>query len=266
MANFDDILFANRNQAYGAFALRKAYRHTLGQSLVLGTLVVVGALQLPALYNWVKPADKQLFMREMTLESVPDEQQPDEKVIIPPKQEVAPMVATVKNLVPEVVTDAPEEEPPVATVDELENATSGQTTQEGTGETELILAPEASTGPTKNEMAVETPAVKDDGPFILVEQMPEFPGGQAALRDFLQRNLRYPSAASSAGVSGRVAVTFTVNADGSLTDVQVLKGLGFGTDEEALRVLKAMPRWKPGRQSGRPVRVRFTLPVTFTLE
>ncbi|WP_375445682.1 energy transducer TonB [uncultured Fibrella sp.] len=265
MANFDDILFANRNQAYGAFALRQAYRHTLGRALVLSTLVFIGALQLPALYSWVKP-DKQVFMRELTFENIPQEKQPDEKIVVPPKQEVAPAVATVKNTMPDVVADAPDEAPPVATVDELEKATSGQTTQEGTGDVELILAPEALTGPTKVEKAIETPEVKDDTPFLTVEQMPEFPGGQTALRDFLQRTLRYPTAASSAGVSGRVAVTFTVNADGSLTDVQVLKGLGFGTDEEALRVLKAMPRWKPGRQSGRPVRVRFTLPITFTLE
>ncbi|MEZ0538549.1 energy transducer TonB [Fibrella arboris] len=265
MANFDDILFAGRNQAYGAFALRQAYRHTLGRALMLGTLLFVGALQLPALYSWVKP-DKQAYMKEITLEDVVQETPPDEKIVIPPKQEMAPVVATVKNRVPEVVADAPEENPPVATVEELENATSGQTTQEGTGEEELILAPEATNGPTKIEKAVETPEVKDDAPFVTVEQMPDFPGGQTALRDFLQRTLRYPSAASNAGVSGRVAVTFTVNSDGSLTDLQVLKGLGFGTDEEALRVLKAMPRWKPGRQSGRPVRVRFTLPITFSLE
>lgn len=265
MANFDEILFANRNQAYGAFALRQAYRHTLGRALVLGTLAFVGALQLPALYSWVKP-HKQVYMKELVFESIPQEKQPEEKVIVPPKQEIAPAVATVKNLVPDVVADAPEEDPPVATVEELETATSGPTTQEGNGEAELILAPEAAAGPTTIEKAIETPPVKDDALFVAVEQMPEFPGGQTALRDFLQRTLRYPTAASSAGISGRVAVMFTVNADGSLTDIQVLKGLGFGTDEEALRVLKAMPRWKPGRQSGRAVRVRFTLPITFTLD
>lgn len=265
MANFDDILFANRNQAYGAYALRQAYRHTLSRALMLGTLVFVGALQLPALYSWVKP-DKQAYMKEVTLEKFVPEKLPDEKIVIPPTEAVAPAVSTVKNLVPDVVADAPDEDPPVATVDELETATSGPTTQEGTGEEALILAPEASTGPTAIEKAIETPPVKDDAPFLVVEQMPEFPGGQSALRDFLQRTLRYPAAASGAGVSGRVIVGFIVNADGSLADVQVLKGLGFGTDEEAMRVLKAMPRWKPGRQSGRSVRVRFTLPIWFTLE
>ncbi|NID10881.1 TonB family protein [Fibrella aestuarina] len=264
MANFDDILFANRNQAYGAFALRQAYRHTLGRALVLGTLVFVGALQLPALYNWVKP-DKQEYMRELVLEDVKLEVPPEEKVIVPPKQEIAPVVATVKNLVPDVVADAPEDNS-VATIEELQTATSGPTTQEGTGDVEMILAPEAATGPTAIEQAIETPPAKDDAPFLAVEQMPEFPGGQAALLNYLQRTLRYPAAASSANISGRVVVGFIVNADGSLADFQLMKGLGFGTDEEALRVLKAMPKWKPGRQSGRPVRVRFNLPIWFTLE
>ncbi|WP_229379422.1 energy transducer TonB [Fibrella forsythiae] len=265
MANFDDILFAGRNQAYGAFALRQAYRHTLARALMLGTLLFIGALQLPALYNWVKP-DRQAYMKEITLENVVQETPPEEKIVVPPRQEIAPVVATVKNMVPEVVADAPDEDPPVATVEELEHATSGQTTQEGTGEEELILMPDALAGPSREEVAVETPVAKNEAPFLVVEQMPDFPGGQTALRDFLQRTLRYPGAASSAGVSGRVVVTFTVNSDGTLTDLNVLKGLGFGTDEEALRVLKAMPRWKPGRQSGRPVRVRFTLPITFSLE
>ncbi|MEZ0484238.1 energy transducer TonB [Fibrella aquatica] len=265
MANFDDILFANRNQAYGAFALRQGYRHTLARSLALGTLLFVGALQLPGLYSWVKP-DEQLFMKVLTLERIPEQKLPEEKIIVEPKQEIAPKVATVKNLVPEVMAEAPDDIPAVATVEELETATSGPATQEGSSDVELILAPEEVAGPTAVEKAIETPPVRDDTPFLTVEQMPEFPGGQAALRDFLQRTLRYPKAASDIGISGRVVVGFIVNADGSLGELQVLKGLGFGTDEEALRVLKAMPKWKPGRQSGRSVRVRFTLPIMFALD
>lgn len=265
MANFDDILFANRNQAYGAYALRQAYRHTLSRALVLGTLLFVGALQLPAVYSWVKP-DKQTYMKEITLERVEQEKLPDEKIVVPPKQEVAPAVATVKNVMPDVVADAPDEDPPVATVDELETATSGQSTQEGTGEAELILAPEAATGPTVIEKALEVDEPKEETPFIVVEQNPDFPGGQAGLREYLQRNLHYPAAASRASLMGKVYVSFVVNTDGSLTDIQLLKGIGYGCDEEALRVLKAMPRWKPGRQSGRAVRVKFSLPITFTLE
>ena len=102
--------------------------------------------------------------------------------------------------------------------------------------------------------------------FTVVEQQPEFPGGTTEMYRYLAKNIKYPSAASRANVSGRVFMTFVVNTDGSIQDVQVMKGLGFGCDEEATRVVKSMPKWKPGRQSGRPVRVKFNLPINFQLE
>ena len=87
-----------------------------------------------------------------------------------------------------------------------------------------------------------------------------------ALNQYLGKNIRYPAAAQRANVSGRVFVSFVVNTDGSIQDVTVLKGLGFGTDEEAVRVVKGMPKWRPGKQSGRPVRVKYNLPINFQLE
>ena len=112
----------------------------------------------------------------------------------------------------------------------------------------------------------EVEAPREEALFITVEQQPEYPGGMAALGAFIQKNLKYPQQAIRSDMSGRVFVSFVVNTNGSLTDVQVLKGIGFGCDEEALRVIRQMPRWKPGMQSGRAVRVRYNLPVAFTLE
>ncbi|MGA0556233.1 TonB family protein [Larkinella sp. VNQ87] len=99
--------------------------------------------------------------------------------------------------------------------------------------------------------------------FTVVEKNPEFPGGMPALGEYLSDNIQYPPAASRANVSGRVFVSFVVNTDGSIQHVQILKGIGFGTDEEAVRVVQAMPRWKPGTQDGKPVRVRYNLPINF---
>jgi periplasmic protein TonB len=263
MANFDDLIFEHRNRAYGAYDLRKSYRSTLGRALVLGSVLFMGALGIPSLYALVKPVQTDRMTNEITLTTVRTETPPEEKVVIPPKKEIAPTVATVKNLVPEVVADAPDDVPPIATVDELTEATSGPTTQEGDGE--LIEAPTLA-APTVVEKAMETLEPKEDTPFVVVEQQPEFPGGLPALAAYLQKNLRYPSAASSASVSGKVYLSFVVNADGSLVDVEVAKGIGFGCDDEALRVVKAMPRWKAGRQSGRAVRVKFSLPVVFQIE
>jgi TonB family protein len=102
--------------------------------------------------------------------------------------------------------------------------------------------------------------------FMVVEQMPEFPGGEEKLYKFLAENIHYPQMAKESGIQGRVFVTFVVERDGSVVDIRVLRGIGGGCDEEAIRVVKAMPKWIPGKQRGKPVRVQYNLPVKFTLE
>jgi periplasmic protein TonB len=102
--------------------------------------------------------------------------------------------------------------------------------------------------------------------FTVVEAMPEFPGGDATRMKFLQENIRYPQLARESGIQGTVFVTFVVERDGSVTDVRVLRGIGGGCDEEAVRVIQQMPKWVPGRQRGQPVRVQFNMPIRFTLQ
>ncbi|MFU8842948.1 MAG: energy transducer TonB [Bacteroidales bacterium] len=101
--------------------------------------------------------------------------------------------------------------------------------------------------------------------FTVVESMPEFPGGDAARIKYLNDNIIYPQMARESGIQGRVFVTFVVERDGSVTDVQVLRGIGGGCDEEALRVIRNMPKWVPGKQRGKPVRVQFNMPILFKL-
>ncbi len=107
---------------------------------------------------------------------------------------------------------------------------------------------------------------EEDQIFMVVEQMPEFPGGEEALYKYLAGNITYPQMAKESGIQGRVYVTFIVEQDGSISDVRVLRGIGGGCDEESIRVVKAMPKWKPGKQRGKPVRVQYNLPVKFSLE
>lgn len=102
--------------------------------------------------------------------------------------------------------------------------------------------------------------------FMVVESMPVFPGGEANLYKYLAENIKYPQMAKESGIQGRVFVTFVVERDGSVTDVRVLRGIGGGCDEEAIRVVKGMPRWTPGKQRGKSVRVQYNLPVKFTLQ
>ncbi|GAB4049959.1 energy transducer TonB [Spirosoma litoris] len=263
---YDDIIFQARNRAYGAFDLRQHYRPTLSRAVGLGVGLFLLGVAMPTLYDrfWPKQAiANNEIMTQVTLETI--KEQPAEKPIEVPPAEKQPAVKTVRNLPLDVLPDADvvDENPP-ATVEELKDATSGPVTAEGTGDIDVIAAPEATVA-TVQEKAVEV-ETKTEAPFLTVEQQPEYPGGISALMNFLGKNLNYPRSAASAGVSGRVFVSFVVNTDGSLTDIQILKGIGFGCDEEALRVMNKMPHWKPGKQSGRAVRVRYNLPIAFTLE
>ena len=107
----------------------------------------------------------------------------------------------------------------------------------------------------------------EDVIFYVVESMPEFPGGNAAMYKYIGENLKYPVIAQENGIQGKVICQFTINKDGSLVDIEVVRSAGDASlDKEAMRVIKSMPKWKPGKQRNQPVRVKFTLPVTFKLQ
>jgi len=263
----DDIVFANRNKAYGAYDLRKSYRKTLTRAMLIGGALFLLAMVSPMLISWIPSSQDELDMTEVDLMKLPPPPiDPNEPPPPPPPPVELPKVNTVQFLPPEVKKDeeVPEEAPP-PTVEELKEAVAAEKTQEGDPNAEeAIVAPE-ETAPVKEEVKVVEEKVEEQI-FQVVEQNPEFPGGMAACYAYLGKNIKYPAAASRANVSGKVFLTFVVNTDGSIQDVSVLKGLGFGCDEEAMRVVKTMPKWKPGKQSGRNVRVKFNLPVSFVLE
>jgi protein TonB len=106
----------------------------------------------------------------------------------------------------------------------------------------------------------------NDKVFEKVEDMPEFPGGEQAMMDFVSKNVVYPKEAQEKGISGRVMVSFIVEKDGSVNEVKIVRGIGGGCDEEAVRVVKAMPKWKPGKEKGKPVRVSYIMPIFFKLQ
>ena len=116
-----------------------------------------------------------------------------------------------------------------------------------------------------NAMA-QSKKVANDKVIEKAEVMPQFPGGDQAMMDFVAKNVQYPEEAKEKEISGRVMVGFIVEKDGSISDVKVVKGIGGGCDEEAVRVVKAMPKWKPGKEKGKPVRVSYMMPFTFKLQ
>jgi protein TonB len=122
---------------------------------------------------------------------------------------------------------------------------------------ETIVPP----APGSNDVTVQP----NDNVYTYVEQMPEFPGGENALMEFLRKNLHYPATAREQGVEGRVIVRFVVNEAGLISEISILRDIGSGCGAEAVRVVKMMPKWKPGKQNGKPVKTYYTLPVMFQL-
>ncbi|MES1225055.1 MAG: TonB family protein, partial [Bacteroidota bacterium] len=186
---------------------------------------------------------------EITLAEPPpiDKTAPPPPPVIPPP----PVQQTIKFTPPKVVKDEEVEEPPP--------------TQEETKEVQV--ATETHEG-DKNavELPPETP-VEDEGKiFTIVEEMPSFPGGEEEMLKYVARNIKYPPVARENGITGRVYVNFYVDKDGKVQNAKVVRGIGGGCDEEALRVVRSMPQWKPGKQNGRAVNVNYNLPINFTLK
>lgn len=132
----------------------------------------------------------------------------------------------------------------------------------------VVYAQQTDTAKAPDYAPVEAkPAVPwSEKVFSSVEQFPEFPGGAQGLTQYLMLNLRYPTEAQKKNIQGKVFIKFVVCQDGSLCNEEVVKGIGGGCDEEVIRVIKAMPKWKPGKQNGKPVKVYYTLPVSFKFE
>lgn len=273
-SSFDDLVFEGRNQAYGAYQLRQAYnghvRAALGLMVSFCALLLLGE----AAWQYTHP----LVVVSHTTSAVLKPMVPPTyvteapKPIAPPAEPSKPRLATApaahapaatfptKIVKDEVAVVAQ----PIPTVSELPTETPGVASST-TATDATSTGSELGSATTGSEKGTDTsPAVV--GPYVVVEKMPEFAGGTEALMRYLRTHLRYPSAALAAQAEGRVFVSFVVQADGSIADITVPKGLGYGLDEEAQRVVRQMPAWTPGQQSHHAVPVRFTLPITFRIQ
>jgi protein TonB len=260
-SDYLDILFEGRNKSYGGYELRKNYPKRVGKSLLV--LLGIGVFTAGyAIVSNMKPAEKKpvAMMKEVTLAEPPpiDPNKPPPPP--PPPEPPPPVKPTVKFTPPVIEKDEKvreEEKPPEQT--ELKDASAGLKTQEGDiNGIDPGIVDKPGTG------AVEAPPPPEI--FRYVEQMPEFAGGD--VNAYIAKNIKYPQAAVQNGIEGRVVVQFVVSEDGSISDAKVVgnKRLGGGLEDEAIRVVRGMPNWRPGKQNGRPVKVYFTLPITFRLE
>ena len=264
-----DLVFEGKNHSYGAYQLRK----NTGKRNVMAILVMfaigVAIAAFVAIKGVVENAMKQDVAIEADVELAKLAEKKEAKVEKKEepkieKVEVEKVKSSVKFVPPVIKKDdevKPEEE--LKSQEELNktNTAIGAFDVKGNDEAagEVLKAKEVIAQP-------EPPKDEETKVFDVVEQMPSFPGGPSALMQYLSSNIKYPVVAEENGVQGRVVCTFVVERDGSITDVRVIKSVDPSLDKEAVRVVKSMPKWIPGKQNGSAVRVKYTVPVTFRLQ
>ena len=270
-----DMGFAGKNKEYGAYQLRKG---TSGRNIKALLILVIAAALVGGFLAWKvieqkKAEEQQAYMEAMELAKLQQQAKKEEKKKEPvkpkiePKKEIPVARETQKFTAPVIKKDElVKEENQVKQMDKLdEKVAVGTENKEGTKDrlAEAVRSDIAVAAPPP------PPAPKPEVSnkvFDVVEEMPHFPGGAAALQAFLSSNTKYPVVAQENGVQGRVIVSFVVERDGSITDVRVVRSVDPSLDREASRVVRSMPRWSPGKQNGSAVRVKYTVPVVFRLQ
>lgn len=269
-----DMVFAQKNKAYGAYKLRKG---TSGRNIKALLILIVCAALVGGFLAWKVIEQKnmeaqQAYMEAMQLAKLQEmakkreKKQEPVKPKIEPKKEIPVARQTQKFTAPVIKKDElVKEENQVKQMDQLdEKVAVGTENKEGVKD-RLVEA-------VRNDIAVAPPPPAEPKPevsnkvFDVVEVMPSFPGGQGALMKYLSENIKYPVVAQENGVQGRVIVGFVVERDGSISDVTVMRSVDPSLDREAQRVVKSMPKWNPGKQNGSAVRVKYTVPVVFRLQ
>ena len=266
-----DLVFAGRNQAYGDYQLRKG----TGKRNVISIIAVVALVLLCQIgLSLKKAADAEARKRAAMTEVVElskleqpkkkAEVKQQKKIQVEPEKVVERVKSSIKFTAPVIKKDnevKPEEE--LKTQDELMN------TKTAIGAIDVKGNDDKGGEVLKLKEAVAQPEPKpevENKVFDVVEQMPSFPGGNAALMKYLSENVKYPVVAQENGVQGRVVVSFVVEKDGHITDVKVVRSVDPSLDKEAARVVRSMPSWIPGKQNGSAVRVKYNVPVSFRLQ
>jgi protein TonB len=244
-----DIVFEGRNKSYGAYDLRKSDTKTTTRALILGAVIFAFLVSIPLLASLIpESSDNDMNMdKKIVTVKLPPKDKPKEN--IPPPPPPPPKVDQVKFVKP-VVAKAEEvvEEPPK--IKEIVDKKLGAETIKGDPDAELSVEPVGNGDVVEEDNNIYNTAG--------IEVKPDFPGGIEKFYKFVGKNYQVPE---EEGLKGKVFVSFVVEKDGSLTDIKVIRDIGYGTGKEAIRVLKSCPRWNPGEQNGKKVRVLYSLPI-----
>ncbi|WP_306353980.1 energy transducer TonB [Flavobacterium sp. '19STA2R22 D10 B1'] len=263
-----DLVFEGRNKSYGAYELRTENPKTTVKALIIGALVFTGVLSLPLISNFINETPEVIIVENIPLEmptvvNLPPVERKEEKStpLLPSKSEKVASVKDVKRFVKPVVVNAEDATDEVAENKDFKDSDIGLKNSKGSDVGTVIIDL-----PTGNETnGTDGPSTEGDVYNMSgLEVKPDFPGGMAKFYAYVAKNFKTPEVSSD--LKGRVIVNFVVEKDGSLSDINVIRDLGFGTGKEAIRILKASPKWNPGIQNGRPVRVLYSLPIVVNVK
>lgn len=279
-AEWRDLIFAEKNKEFGAYQLRKASdrRHNMAfLYMIVGLIVVVLLVIGYSKYADYRDEQQALALQEQrekmmaaaleqAEEETPEEEEVEEQKFEQPEIQVPEEVLATVQVTQIAIVEADKVKNEVMDMEtqKEDNTARGIVNQEGSDDADKFKAVQEQVVVKEPEPEVVKP--KEEEIFVAVEQQAEFPGGQAALRKWLSNNIRYPESAQQNDIQGRVVVKFVVEKDGSIGQATIAKGVDKDLDREAIRVVKKMPKWQPGKNNGVAVRSYFTLPVTFKLQ
>ncbi|MDR0940480.1 MAG: energy transducer TonB [Mediterranea sp.] len=258
-----DLIFVDKNHAYGAYKLREDLPRRYNRAVLLVVVVAAIGFSIPALMRLAAPKHEEAMTEVTTLSQLeePEIKQEEMKKVEPVAPPPPALKSSVKFTAPVIKKDEEvHDEDEIKSQDDLTNTKAAISLADVKGNDE-------ENGKDIAELKqVVTQAEEPDKVFDMVEQMPTYPGGTQALYDWIAKYLKYPTIAAENGTQGRVICQFVVGFDGTIRDVTVVRSLDPYCDKEAVRVIKEMPKWIPGKQNGKPVSVKYTIPVLFRLQ
>ena len=261
---WNNLVFEGRNKKYGAYDMRKNSNNRHIKALIIILSLALLAFFLPKLIKTFVPEREKEKMTEVTelstlkqVETPPEEVKPIEELLPPPP----PLKSTIKFTAPVIKKDHE-----VAEEKEMKD-------QKEVIKSDLQVSIDDVVGTDEKDgkdiaelkEVIQAPVVPKDSTFVTVEQMPQYPGGEAEMRKYIAKTLKYPRIPEENGIEGRVTVRFVVSKTGDVGNVEVYKGVDQYLDKEAIRVIASMPKWIPGKQNGVAVNVYYIVPIVFRL-
>lgn len=258
-----DTIFEGRNKEYGAYVLRKENGRVSVVALAIGAAIFSLAISAPVIMKIIGSGESEapvetLDTKIVMMEILEPIKKPEEIIHEPVVQKQTKTLVEVVKHVPPVIVEKETVEEEIKSVDDFKDKITGSDNIAASDDGDIVL------DNTHSEIEVKSDIVDDNNIYVAVEVKPEFPGGMNKFYEFVRKEYKTPDV--DRDLKGNVIVEFVVEKDGSLTDIKVLRDIGYGTGAEAIRTLKKSKKWNPGIQNGVPVRVRYTLPIAVNVK